>query len=146
MSRLRTDVWSLGCILFCMAFGQPPFFHLRQDLKIEALRSGAVTIEFNVDLIRRREPDLVQADRLIDSMKVRVHIVCSINCFGDAPCHVEISLNIISITQRLSKCSYSSVSSATIESAAVSTIFCTTHICHIIIHHRTQGPDCKLNT
>lgn len=42
---LKSDVWSLGCILHAMVYGQTPFQHLpNQIAKIQAISSTLVSI------------------------------------------------------------------------------------------------------
>lgn len=45
---LKSDVWSLGCILFALVYGEPPFAHIeKQEKKIVAIMQDPIQFPKN---------------------------------------------------------------------------------------------------
>lgn len=60
----KGDVWSLGCILYCMTYGKTPFQSITNQIaKLHAIIDPSHKIEF---------PDISEKD-LLDVLKVRDH-------------------------------------------------------------------------
>lgn len=59
---MRSDVWSLGCILYNMVYGRTPFQHIKNNMaKLQAITNPTCTIKF---------PDIPDP-HLMDVLKVR---------------------------------------------------------------------------
>lgn len=68
----KGDVWSLGCILYCMTYGKTPFQSITNQIaKLHAIIDPTHKIEF---------PCISEND-LLDVLKVRNNNKCLINLF-----------------------------------------------------------------
>lgn len=99
MRRLKvgraSDVWSLGCILYQMVYGHPPFQHLSVYQKMKAIPDTEYEITFPEFAVRTMSPSQAQAKqgstsprpmtppKKLDHMKRRVRpdvIACIQSC------------------------------------------------------------------
>lgn len=63
----KGDVWSLGCILYCMTYGKTPFQSITNQIaKLHAIINPSHNIDF---------PDIPEKD-LLDVLKVSRHYFC----------------------------------------------------------------------
>ncbi|VDC02383.1 unnamed protein product [Peniophora sp. CBMAI 1063] len=92
MRRLKvgrpSDIWSLGCILYQMIYGLPPFHRFAKPLvKMKAIPDPKIEIDFathSVPIERRQDGSVVRLEHLARKVRSDV-IVCMQSCLNRTP-------------------------------------------------------------